>query len=123
MNLSRPRLTLRPRGHTSGDGRSPAGAAPGFAGTSYSSPSSSSRRPYCSSPCRTRASFASSSSFGLAQVAPRALSVEGIRFAGFLALLTVLAGGTAVAAVERPKQNLSPWDDVWWAVMTRSRQT
>ncbi len=50
-------------------------------------------------------------------IARRLFSLEGVRDAGVLALLTVLGGGAAFAAVE-PEQNLSAWDGVWWAVTT-----
>lgn len=45
------------------------------------------------------------------------LSLEGIRYAAFLALFTVLLGGAAFASVETG-QNLSTWDGIWWAVNT-----
>jgi voltage-gated potassium channel len=47
----------------------------------------------------------------------RLVSTEGVRDAAVLALVTVLAGGAAYAAVEK-EQNLSAWDGVWWAVNT-----
>ena len=47
----------------------------------------------------------------------RLLSLEGVRDAAVLALLTVLGGGAAFAEVERG-QDLSSWDGVWWAVST-----
>lgn len=46
----------------------------------------------------------------------RLLSTEGIRDAGVLALMTVLGGGVAFAAVEG--RGLSSWDGVWWAITT-----
>lgn len=46
----------------------------------------------------------------------RLLSTEGVRDAAVFALLTVLGGGTAFAAVEGPR--LSAWDGVWWAATT-----
>jgi voltage-gated potassium channel len=52
-----------------------------------------------------------------AQLARRLLSTEGVRDAAVLALLTVLGGGAAYAAVEKG-QHLSAWDGVWWAVTT-----
>ncbi|MDO9355061.1 MAG: ion channel [Solirubrobacteraceae bacterium] len=48
----------------------------------------------------------------------RLLSVEGIRDAAVLAVVIVIAGGTAFAAVESPEQRLSSWDGIWWAVTT-----
>jgi voltage-gated potassium channel len=47
----------------------------------------------------------------------RLLSLEGIRFAAFLAVFVVLVGGMAYAAVEKD-QNLTNWDGIWWAVTT-----
>ena len=52
-----------------------------------------------------------------AKLARRLLSLEGVRAAAMLAVLTVLAGGTAFAAVEK-QQDLSAWDGVWWAATT-----
>jgi voltage-gated potassium channel len=54
---------------------------------------------------------------GLAVIARRILSLEGVRDAAVLALLTVLGGGAAFAAVEQD-QDMSAWDGVWWAVTT-----
>lgn len=50
-------------------------------------------------------------------IARRLFSLEGVRDAAVLALLTVLGGGAAFAAVE-PNQHLSAWDGVWWAATT-----
>jgi voltage-gated potassium channel len=47
----------------------------------------------------------------------RLLSLEGLRDAAVLALVTVLGGGAAFAEVERG-QDLSSWDGLWWAVTT-----
>jgi voltage-gated potassium channel len=47
----------------------------------------------------------------------RLLSTEGLRDAAVLALLVVVGGGEAYAAVER-SQHLSAWDGVWWAIVT-----
>lgn len=52
-----------------------------------------------------------------ARLARRLLSLEGIRDAAVLAMLTVLGGGAAFAAVEK-EQDLSAWDGVWWAITT-----
>jgi voltage-gated potassium channel len=52
-----------------------------------------------------------------ADLARRLLSTEGVRDAGVLALLAVLGGGAAFAALEKD-QHLSAWDGVWWAVTT-----
>jgi voltage-gated potassium channel len=53
----------------------------------------------------------------LAVLARRLLSTEGVRDAAVFALLTVLGGGAAYAAVET-KQDMSAWDGVWWAITT-----
>jgi voltage-gated potassium channel len=45
------------------------------------------------------------------------LSTEGIRDAAVLALVAVLGGGAAFAALEK-EQDLSAWDGVWWAMTT-----
>jgi voltage-gated potassium channel len=47
----------------------------------------------------------------------RLLSLEGIRYAAFLAVFLVLVGGAGYAAIESD-QNLSAWDGIWWAVTT-----
>ena len=52
-----------------------------------------------------------------AAVLRRLVSAEGVRDAAVLALVIVLGGGTAFAAVEQ-EQNLTAWDGVWWAVTT-----
>ena len=53
----------------------------------------------------------------VALLARRVLSTEGVRDAAVLALVTVLAGGSGFAAVEKSQQ-LSAWDGVWWAMTT-----
>jgi voltage-gated potassium channel len=50
-------------------------------------------------------------------LARRLLSTEGVRDAAVLALVTVLGGGAAFAAIEK-SQHLSAWDGVWWALTT-----
>jgi voltage-gated potassium channel len=50
-----------------------------------------------------------------AQIARRLFSLQGIRYAALLALLTALGGGAAFAYVE---EDPSTWDGVWWAVTT-----
>src|SRR4051794_23891821 len=45
------------------------------------------------------------------------LSLEGVRYAAFLALFVVLFGGATFATVES-NQHLSTWDGIWWAVST-----
>jgi voltage-gated potassium channel len=54
-----------------------------------------------------------------AVLARRLMSPEGVRDAAVFALMTVLAGGAAFAAVESEhRHRLSAWDGVWWAVTT-----
>jgi voltage-gated potassium channel len=48
----------------------------------------------------------------LARLSRQVFSLAGLRYAAILALLTVLGGGAAFAAVEKR----STWDGVWWAV-------
>jgi voltage-gated potassium channel len=51
----------------------------------------------------------------------RLLTTEGVRDAAVLAMLTVLGGGAAFAAVEKTDVNghhISAWDGVWWAITT-----
>ena len=50
-------------------------------------------------------------------LARRLLTTEGLRDVAVLALLTVLGGGAAYAAVET-EQQLTTWDGVWWALVT-----
>ena len=55
-----------------------------------------------------------------ATLARRFYSTEGVRDAAVLALVTVLGGGAAFAAIERGHHDpeLSAWDGVWWALTT-----
>jgi voltage-gated potassium channel len=53
--------------------------------------------------------------FRLAQLARQLFTIEGVRYVALLAVLTVLGGGAAFAAVEK---NQSTWDGVWWAFTT-----
>jgi voltage-gated potassium channel len=53
--------------------------------------------------------------FRLAPLARRLFSIEGLRYVALLALLTVLGGGAAFAAIEKDS---STWDGVWWAMST-----
>lgn len=51
----------------------------------------------------------------------RLLSTEGIRDAAVLAVVTIIGGGAAFAAIEsgqNGQQHLSTWDGVWWAMTT-----
>jgi len=51
----------------------------------------------------------------LAQIGRRLFSLEGLRYAALLGLVTVLGGGAAFAEVEKHR---STWDGVWWAITT-----
>jgi voltage-gated potassium channel len=54
----------------------------------------------------------------LARLAPlmrRVFTVTGVRYAGLMAFLTVLIGGTAYADVEKAP---TEWDGIWWAAST-----
>jgi voltage-gated potassium channel len=51
----------------------------------------------------------------LLRLGPRLFSLEGLRYIALLALLTVVAGGTAYAALE---DDPDAWDGIWWAVTT-----
>jgi voltage-gated potassium channel len=48
--------------------------------------------------------------------ARRLFSLDGLRYAALLAVLTALGGGAAFAAAEG--KDVSTWDGVWWAVTT-----
>jgi voltage-gated potassium channel len=50
-------------------------------------------------------------------LARRLLTTEGVKDAAVLALLTILGGGAAFAAIEKD-QGLSAWEGVWWAATT-----
>jgi voltage-gated potassium channel len=52
--------------------------------------------------------------FRLAPLVRRAMSMEGLRFAAVLAVLTAVAGGAAFAAVEK----YSVGDGIYWAITT-----
>jgi voltage-gated potassium channel len=42
--------------------------------------------------------------------------LDGVRYAGALAIFTALGGGAAYAAAEG--KDVSTWDGVWWAITT-----
>lgn len=52
----------------------------------------------------------------LAPLARRLFSLEGVRYAAVLALITALGGGAAFSAAEG--REVSTWDGLWWAVTT-----
>jgi voltage-gated potassium channel len=67
-------------------------------------------------------SFAAARLFRLLRLIPllrlrNLLSLEGIRYAGFIAVMVVLLGGAIYSEVEKD-QALSAWDGVWWAITT-----
>ena len=51
----------------------------------------------------------------LAVVVRRLFTLEGVRYAALLAFVSVVAGGTAFASVEREP---TAWDGIWWAITT-----
>ncbi len=55
--------------------------------------------------------------FLIVKRARRVFSTEGLRYATLIVILVVIGGGTAFSVVE-PKQHISAWDGVWWAVET-----
>lgn len=52
--------------------------------------------------------------------ARRAFSLEGLHYAGIMAVITVLGGGSAFTAVERGHnpEVKNTWDGLWWAIVT-----
>ncbi len=49
----------------------------------------------------------------------RLLSLDGIKYVGLIAGLTVIVGGAAFASIETHEGHvLTTWDGVWWAVTT-----
>lgn len=55
----------------------------------------------------------------LAQLARRTFSLDGLRYAAILAVLTAAVGGYAYSAAESAQDPApSVWDGVWWAVTT-----
>ncbi len=54
----------------------------------------------------------------LAQLSREVFSLQGLHYAMFLALLTVVGGGALFVAFERHSQHLSDWQGIYWAVTT-----
>lgn len=52
------------------------------------------------------------------QLSRHLFSLQGLRGAALISLITIVAGGAAFAVVERPEQGLSSWDGIWWALTT-----
>jgi hypothetical protein len=54
----------------------------------------------------------------LAQLSREVFSLQGLHYAMFLALLTVVGGGALFVAFEKQSQHLSDWDGIYWAITT-----
>jgi voltage-gated potassium channel len=54
----------------------------------------------------------------LAQLSREVFSLQGLHYAMFLALLTVVGGGALFVAFEKHSQHLTDWDGIYWAVTT-----
>lgn len=55
---------------------------------------------------------------GVGHLATRIFSLEGLRYAGLVLVLTVIGGGMLLPVLERGTQSLSSEDGIWWAVET-----
>jgi voltage-gated potassium channel len=56
--------------------------------------------------------------FRLAQLSREVFSLEGLRYAMLLAVLTAIGGGALFEAFEKKAQHLDTWDGIYWAVTT-----
>jgi voltage-gated potassium channel len=54
----------------------------------------------------------------LAQLTHEVFSLQGLRYAMLLSLLTVIGGGALFVAFEKGSQHLDTWDGIYWAVTT-----
>jgi voltage-gated potassium channel len=54
----------------------------------------------------------------LAQLSREVFSLEGLRYALLLSVLTVIGGGALFDAFERSSQHLSTWEGIYWALTT-----
>jgi voltage-gated potassium channel len=54
----------------------------------------------------------------LAQLSREAFSLEGLRYAMLLAVLTAIGGGALFVAFERGTRHLDAWDGIYWSVTT-----
>ena len=54
----------------------------------------------------------------LAQLSREVFSLEGLRYALLLSLLTAVGGGALFVAFEKHSQHLDAWDGIYWAVTT-----
>jgi voltage-gated potassium channel len=54
----------------------------------------------------------------LAQLTHEVFSLQGLRYAMLLSVLTVIGGGALFVAFEKGHQHLDTWDGIYWAVTT-----
>lgn len=54
----------------------------------------------------------------LAQLSREVFSLQGLHYAMFLAVLTVIGGGALFVAFEKHSQHLNDWQGIYWAVTT-----
>lgn len=54
----------------------------------------------------------------LAQLSREVFSLQGLRYAMLLSILTVVGGGALFVAFEKGHQHLDAWDGIYWAVTT-----
>jgi voltage-gated potassium channel len=54
----------------------------------------------------------------LAQLSREVFSLQGLHYAMFLAVLTVIGGGALFVAFEKHSQHLNDWQGLYWAVTT-----
>ncbi len=54
----------------------------------------------------------------LAQLSREVFSLQGLRYAMLLSLLTAVGGGAVFVAFEKHSQHLNAWDGIYWAVTT-----
>jgi voltage-gated potassium channel len=54
----------------------------------------------------------------LAQLTHEVFSLQGLRYAMLLSVLTVIGGGALFVAFEKHSQHLTDWDGIYWAVTT-----
>ncbi len=54
----------------------------------------------------------------LAQLSHEVFSLQGLRYAMLLTVLTVIGGGALFVAFEKGSQHLDTWDGIYWAVTT-----
>jgi voltage-gated potassium channel len=54
----------------------------------------------------------------LAQLSREVFSLQGLRYAMLLSVLTAIGGGAVFVALERGHQHLDAWDGIYWSVTT-----